>query len=132
MMRMVQRASALCWLATTMLAVGSSVWAETPSVTEQAVLPPPGPYLSSRPLLQPSGDVDMPQAMTPPAAFYGYAPASPYSGAMPRQGYYPAPMPYRGVPPNTMPMQQAPNTYYPRPQPWGAPAYVPGPAVGRW
>lgn len=93
----------------------------------QALLPPPGPYLSSRPLLEPvqqGAPAAAPQGARPPAPAMAPAPTGQgqpygYPAYVPSQGY----SPYGNVP-YGYPQQPRGN--------WQAPAYPPQQGGWRW
>lgn len=119
--------------------------AEGQTGPRHGTLPPPGPYMSSRPVITPApsvteeaGAAQAPmmqpypaQSMMPPVQpmpmpmqpGYGYNPGMPQ-----QQGYRPM-MPYG----NNMPDGVVPNRYdYPQPSPWQQPVYGPQQRGWHW
>jgi hypothetical protein len=123
----------------------NSVNATGQNESMRGALPPPGPYMSSRPVLMPTPvPVQEPGAMQPRTPMMPHYPTHsmmPPGQQMPRQpmyGYSPGMLPqgYSPVMPpfsNTMPYGSMPNRYsYPQPSPWQQPGYVPQQGGWRW
>jgi hypothetical protein len=111
-------AVALCLFTGVTLAQGSDA---------QALLPPPGPYLSSRPLLEP---VPQGEPAAAPQGARPSAPAMPPAAAGRGQPYgYPGYVPPQGY----SPYGSAPYGYPRQPRgAWQAPAYPPQQGGWRW